>query len=103
MTNRTISCALAALVLALPLAAPGCGDEDDSEDAAPAVTVTESTTTDQTGSTTTGSTTSTTSTTTDETTTTGETTTDDDGTEAEHGDVSGNCDEAEHADDPECQ
>ena len=91
--TRILATVLAGLSLAL---LPACGDDEGSDDAAPAITVTESTTTDETESTTTGDTTSTTT----GETTTGETTTQESGG-AE--DVSGNCDEAEHADDPECQ
>ena len=86
--TRIPATVLAGLSLAL---LPACGDDEGSDDAAPAITVTESTSTDETESTTTGDTTS---------TTTGETTTEESGGAA---DVSGNCDEAEHADDPECQ
>ena len=67
-----------------------CGDEDTT------TTVTEQATTPTTTESSTTSTTSSSTTSTDDSTSTTESTT----TESE--DVSGNCDEAEHADDPEC-
>lgn len=91
--TRILAAVLAGLSLAL---LPACGDDEGSDDAAPAITVTESTTTDETESTTTGDATLTTT----GETTIGETTTHESGG-AE--DVSGSCDEAEHADDSECQ
>ena len=88
----TVAAVLAALV-GFPSGLVACGDGDETTtvtETAPATTTESSTSTSSTTSTTTDST----STTTDSTTT-GSTTT-------ESEDVSGNCDEAEHADDPEC-
>jgi hypothetical protein len=84
MTRMRTIVGLAAAVLAILL--PACGDDEGetttvTETATP--TTTEPTTTTGTGT----------------TTTTGETTT---GGTTTGEDVSGNCDEAEHADDPEC-
>jgi hypothetical protein len=86
-----LTIALTALVAATSLAACGDGDETTTvTTSAPAASTTTST-----PSTSTTSTTSSTTTTSTESTTTGSTTT-------ESEDVSGNCDEAEHAEDPEC-
>ncbi len=85
-STAPIAAVLAAAVLGVGAAGLiACGDDDP---------VTTTVTEQATSPTTTGSTTSTTSTTTGSTTT-GSTTT-------ESEDVSGHCDEAEHADDPEC-
>jgi hypothetical protein len=87
-----IAGALSAVALAfVVLSLAACGDEETTT----TTTVTAPATAPSTTDSTTSSTTSTTSTTGTESTTTGTTTT-------ESEDVSGNCDEAEHADDPEC-
>ena len=85
--KKTLSI-LAALAIALPLTA--CGGDDDT-------TVTVTTGGAETSTTSTTSTGSTTSSTTSTTSTTTSSTEDETGE-----DVSGNCDEAEHASDPEC-
>jgi type IV pilus biogenesis protein CpaD/CtpE len=88
MSRTSIALLVSMLIVAATFL--GCGDSDETTTVTePAVTRTaEPTTTTSTGTTTTGE---------DTTTTTGGTTT----TTGE--DVSGNCDEAEHANDPECQ